>query len=146
MKHFRRAKRAARKINPFCQNHEKFTFVSQGLSEFIDPKTFSSAERFFYSYSWRSEKLIIDLKTLFRARGTSRTVCRKNETPKALGLPPKLMTFRVLAKQHHNVGTTFGDYNICKMKAFNGGVETHVPFRVLPILIIISPFPPFYPF
>ena len=41
MKHFRRAKRAARKISPFGQNHEKFLSGADGLSELIDLKNYS---------------------------------------------------------------------------------------------------------
>ena len=77
MKHFRRASRAAKKMSYFGQNHEKFTFGAQGLSKLIDQKTLFSGKCFFYSYSWRSGKLIIDLKTLFRFRGTCKRARQK---------------------------------------------------------------------
>ena len=63
MKHFGRAKRAAQN-NEIYQNYGKFTFGAHGLSELIDPKSIFPNEHGFYSYSWRSEKLIIDLHNL----------------------------------------------------------------------------------
>ena len=50
------------KLTILAQNHGNFFMGLRACPSWLIQKTFSQRKSFFYSYSWRSEKLIIDLK------------------------------------------------------------------------------------